>query len=253
LAQEAIEANRFSLARESLVKVSPRLHTYYNSINVFCGRQGQGKTFSAVKEIAKVSLIPRTILVLYVTKDGTKCDDTMETLQHLIRGPVLYISEENAEEVVRTFEGAMEFYKDVIDNNWQDQISVEDRNRLFNILRIRDFSRPALHIAILFDDFANSPLIKKTESFFFKFISTLRHRGFSVFICIQYWKSIPTQLKSNITTIYLFPGYSREQFCYILRQVPLSKTWQEAYSEYQRLSTHNKMVVDTITGKITFE
>jgi CTP:phosphocholine cytidylyltransferase-like protein len=64
---------------------------------------------------------------------------------------------------------------------------------------------------------------------------------------------MPTQLKSNITTIYLFPGYSREQFQYILRQIPLNKTWQEAYCEYQQLKKNNKMVVDTITGKITFE
>jgi hypothetical protein len=254
MALEAIEQNRGKVARESLVKIDPRIHTYYNSINVLCGRQGLGKTFTAVKEIAKITTAnKRTCLVVYVTKEGNKCDDTMESLKHLIRVPVQYVSEENAEKYVQMLQDAMDFYKDVKDSFDEDELNEEDVRNLFRALHIHDFEQPSLHIVIMFDDFANSKLVKKPDSFFSKFIATLRHRGFSVFICVQFWKSIPTQIKANITTIYIFGSYSKQQFRYMLDQIPLEQSWQQIYRSYQDMSENDKLVVDAISSKVVID
>jgi hypothetical protein len=239
-------------SREGLTKIDKDLPSYYNSINVFCGRQGQGKTFSAVVEIASIThASDKTCLVLYVTKEGLVCDDTFEVLKPLIRCPVMYVSEENAESVVRRMVLAMDVYKGIKDSEQEDSVEPEVRNHLFKLLAIDDFSRDFLHVIILFDDFANSPLSKE-KSWFASFFATLRHKGFSVFICIQYWKSIPTQLKSNITMIYLFSGYSKQQLRFILDQVPLrsGEDWRDVHSKYVTMTDKDKMVVDTIKGTI---
>jgi hypothetical protein len=254
LAIEAIERNSQKVAREGLVKIDSRLHTYYNSINVLCGRQGLGKTFTAVKEIAKITHANnRTCLVVYITKDGTKCDDTMESLKHLIKVPVKYVSEDNAEKYVKLLESAMNFYKDMKDIEEEEFIEEHDIHNLFGTLHIDNFNEPSLHVVILFDDFANSKLVKRPDSFFSKFIATLRHRGFSVFICVQFWKSLPTQIKANITTIYIFGNYSRQQFRYMLDQIPLEQTWQQLYTSYQQMNTNDKLVVDAISGKVVID
>jgi hypothetical protein len=177
----------------------------------------------------------------------------MESLKHLIRVPVQYVSEDNAEKYVQMLQDAMDFYKDVKDSLDEDELSEEDINNLFDTLHINDFEQESLHIVILFDDFANSKLVKKPDSFFSRFIATLRHRGFSVFICVQFWKSIPTQIKANITTIYIFGNYSRQQFRYMLDQIPLEHSWQQLYNEYQQMGENEKLVVDAITGKVVID
>jgi hypothetical protein len=70
-------------AREGLTKIDEDLPSYYNSINVFYGRQGQGKTYSAVVEIANITKAnDKTCLMLYVTKEGLVCD-TFESLKEI--------------------------------------------------------------------------------------------------------------------------------------------------------------------------
>jgi hypothetical protein len=251
LAEEAMEDNKGRLAREQMSKIDPRLHTYYNSVNILCGRQGQGKTYTAIKEIAKITHANlRTCLVVYITKEVTATDDTMESLKHLIRCPVLYVAETDAERCVQDLHKAMDFYKDVKDHHAENRILPQDKNHLFKTLRIRNFSQPFLHIVILFDDFANSSLIRKPESYFSRFIATLRHRGFSVFICIQFWRSMSPQLKSNAAVIYVFSGYSPQQFYSIIYQAPTKRTSREIYyGIYAHLKQNDKLVVDAISGE----
>jgi hypothetical protein len=177
----------------------------------------------------------------------------MESLKHLIRVPVKYVAEDKAEKYVQMLQNAMDFYKDVKDSFDEDDLDEHEINSLFETLHIDDFSQPSLHIVIRFDDFVNSRLVKKPDSFFSKFIATRRHRGFSVFICVQFWKSIPTQIKANITTIYLFGNYSRQQFRYMLDQIPLQQSWQEIYREYQQMGRNEKLVVDAISGKVVVD
>jgi hypothetical protein len=240
-------------AREGLTKIDEDLPSYYNSINVFCGRQGQGKTYSAVVEIANITKAnDKTCLVIYVTKEGMPCDDTFEHLKELILCPILYVSEKDAERLVKKTVVAMDVYKGIKDSEEEEYIDPEVREYLFSSLAIDDFSRDFLHVIILFDDFANSPLSKE-KGWFASFFATLRHKGFSVFICIQYWRSIPTQLKSNITMLYLFGGYSKQQLRPILDQVRMREDSRDIDSKYSTMKDGDKMIVDTIKGTVFIE
>ena len=71
-------------------------NTYVNSVNVFVGRQRTGKTYSAIKEIIKITRIhPETHLLVYINKDGKPNDDTFERTKELINSSIIYVSYDN--------------------------------------------------------------------------------------------------------------------------------------------------------------
>jgi hypothetical protein len=73
------------------------------------------------------------------------------------------------------------------------------------------------------------------------------------FFATQFWKAIPTELKSNAVTIYIFRDFSKQQVDYILHQTPLKYDKNKVYAYYQRLRDHDKLVVDTVSGSITVD
>ena len=78
--------------REALEKI-PGTNTYVNSVNVFVGRQRTGKTYTAIKEIIKITRKdPQTHLLVYVNKDGKPNDDTFERTRDLIYCSIIYVS-----------------------------------------------------------------------------------------------------------------------------------------------------------------
>jgi hypothetical protein len=254
LSKTIVKENTEVLKREGLRAIHPAVHAYYNSINLFVGRQGTGKTHTAMNEIAKISRVsPQTCLIVYVTKSGEACDDTVEKLKDLCLIDIAYVKEDDAEIYVKNLQEYLNFYKDIKDNHWEDKLDDFQRDEVLDALHIDDFSTPFLHVIILFEDFANNQLVKKPDSFFSQFIATLRHRGFSVFMCVQFWKSLPTTIKSNVALIYLFAGYSREQFSYITRQIPGEYDKNDLSMSYYQLKGNERLVINTITQQVTFD
>jgi hypothetical protein len=252
LAAQAIKNQKSAILREGLRPIHPDIKCWYNSLNVFVGRQGTGKTYSAMKEIAKIAMVSKeTCQVLYITKDGTKCDQTVEALKGIIDIPFIYIKEDEAEERVKRLNDWMEFYKGIQDGQidpWN--LVPEQVQEMFEVLHIEDWDAPFLHIIILFEDFVNNKLVKKPDSFFMNFIATLRHKGFSVFICIQMWKGLPVPLKSNATTVFIFAGFSRQQLYHILFQIPLADK-DEVVAMYKSISGNQKLIVNAVSQTVT--
>jgi hypothetical protein len=240
--------------RENIPKIDPRLNTYYNSINVLVGRQGQGKTFTVLKEIIKISHIdPKTHMLIYVTKDGKSNDATYETLEHLIQLPVIFIAQGDAELFVKSILKWKGLYNQIKSDHLEQRIVADQRQELFESLHITDYRQPWLHTLLFFEDSANNPLFAKPTLYFPQLVAKCRHNGISFFFAVQFWKSLPTELKANLYTIYIFPSYSKQQLHYILSQIPLSETFNAIYSAYIHLGEHQKIVVDAIKGDIKVE
>jgi hypothetical protein len=255
LAKLAIEEHLPSLQREGLRPIHKKINCWYNSLNVFVGRQGTGKTYSAMTEIAKIAKAsPETCQVLYITKDGTKCDETVEALKEIVDIPFVYLSEENAEAHVKKLQDWMAFYKGIQDGeiDWR-KLRKKQLEEMYTVLKISSCEAPFLHVIILFEDFVNNKLVKKADSYFCNFIATLRHKGFSVFICIQFWKGLPVPIKSNTTTIFLFPGYSPQQLWHIFYQIPLQYTAKEMQDLYRTIQGNDKIIVNAITGSVKID
>jgi hypothetical protein len=167
LAKDAIEYHELEIQREGLRPIHKDINCWYNSLNVFVGRQGSGKTFSAMKEIAKIAKgSPETCQVLYITKDGAKCDETVEALKHIVDIPFVYVKEDQAEEYVKKLQDWMEFYKEIQDDNidWRN-LEDDQLDEMYDMLKISSCDAPFLHIIILFEDFVNNKLVKKLIAF----------------------------------------------------------------------------------------
>ena len=252
---EAIKNN--DVKTEAITKIHPEIETYYNSVNVYCGRQSSGKGFQAITEIIKISRVsPITHMLIYVSKYGTQTDKTFESLKHLIQIPIIYVKyvdeEDKNKDSVQVFSKIMcykRLYDQIKNENLEDKIEDEQREELFDVLKINDFSRPVLHTLILLDDVANNPLISQ-KGFFAEMIAVCRHIHCSFFLCVQFWKSITTNIKANLSTIYIFGLYSKQQLSYLIYQIATHYTFEEIYEAYKDLEKHDCLIVDANSGKI---
>ena len=229
-------------------------NTYMNSLNVFVGRQNSGKTFSATKELIKViKKHPETHLLVVVNKDGAPSDGTFETLKPLILIPIEYVSHENAVDFMKNLLEYKMIYNDIKSSGLEKQLPLNYKKELLDQLYINDLKRNYLHTLVLMEDATKSPLINKDGGYFNDLFTQCRHIQCSFFLNIHYWRALTTNIKSNISTAYIFGNFSRQQLQYILYQMNLESTPKEVYEVYKKLPTYNKLVVDCNTGtyKIT--
>jgi hypothetical protein len=113
-----------------------------------------------------------------------------------------------------------------------------------NDLYVDDFNKKRLHTFILMDDAAF--ILKNEKSMWNKWLCQLRHLNTTVFMCIQIWKSINASLKSQITSIQLFPGYSRQQVNYIYNQICVDMKFDDFYDLYTKIAQKHKLIIDLI-------
>lgn len=248
--------NNDSVKTEALSKIGPEINCYYNSVNVFVGRQGAGKGVQALTEIIKISRIsPISHLLIYVSKYGTQSDKTFESMKHLIQIPIIYAKykdDDNNKDCIQVFSKIQcykRLYEQIKNEHLEDKIDDEQKQEIFEALHINDFSSPTLHTLILFDDVANNPLLQK-NGFFAEMLGVCRHIHCSFFLTIQFWKSITTEIKANVSTIYIFGLYSKQQLNVMLYQIPTHYTFEEIYEVYKQLEKHDCLIVDANSGII---
>lgn len=243
--------NKNALDSELIQKISCT-DTYTNSISVAVGRQRSGKTRKILKEIIKISNIHRnTHLLFYVNKTGQKTDKTFESMKELIKCPIRYCSQAECEETLCELIQYKNQYNAIKRQHLEDEVPEDFAEQLFEVLGIHDFSRPYLQTLVLLDDIANSAMLSKSTSVMNSLMTQCAHINCSFFLAIQFWKGLPTSIKSQVTTIYMFGGFSKEQIHYILRQITLQKPFNELWEEYKQLAYQDYMYVDIVESKYT--
>lgn len=203
-------------------KLHENINTRLNSVNVIVGKQSSGKTVAALTEIIKISRLEKGSemfhLLIYVTKDGHENDVSFQSLNHLITIPHVTISEANAVEFMKTLIAAKNLYYQIRREHLEDRIDDGQKQDLFDELHIDDFSKEFLHTIVLFDDISNSKLFRDSGSYFSQLIRRCRHTNISYFLLIQGWKGLPTHVKNEITTLFIFPCFNNQQLSYIYGQ-----------------------------------
>jgi hypothetical protein len=214
------------------------------------GKQGLGKTFTALREIIKISFAdPNVHLLIIINKEGKPNDATFDLLKPLLQIPVVFFSYENAEAGVKKLLKYKRLYHTIKKGNLEnDQVS-----EIFNALSISNFNKPFLNTVIYFDDCVNNQLFKKPTNYFPQLVAKCRHNGLILFFAVQFWKGLPTELKANASTIYIFRDFSSQQILYIFRQTPLKHDLYQVYELYRQLRGHEKLVIDTIKGQIIID
>ncbi len=236
------ELNKNNLNKEILQRIHPDVLVNYNSLNVLCGPQGSGKTFSACKEIAKISQIDQlSHLLVVICKPENRDDPTVETFNTLIKVPIEHVTESEAEEYVKNLFEYKRLYNTIKEQHLEDKIVDSQRDEIFNTLHITDFSRPWLHTMIMINDSAKCQLLK-TGSYFSQLIALGRHTQTSTFLNIQFWKGLSPEIKANISSAFIFGLFSRQQLVHILSQLPSQYDYKQIYNVYRNLSKQDKMI-----------
>ena len=249
--RKCLHAHQHEIDKEKLERIHPQSYIYKNSVNILVGKQGSGKTFTCAYEIAKISQIhEESHLLLIICKDENKEDPTIRSLSSMINIPIEYVCEEDAEPYMRKLLAYKRLYDEIKERHLENQIDSEQRDELFDVLKIRDFSRDYLHTILLFNDIAKSKLYSKPTNYFNQLLPICRHIQCSFFLNVQFWKSLPPEIKANATIIIVFGGFDVRQLYYIFSQVPTALSVKEILPEYRQLNKHDKLVIDAETGDV---
>ena len=217
----------------------------YNSFNICIGKQSTGKTTSVLKELFKMSLknIDSYHLIIYVSNNSS--DDTFNGLYKYIKTPIVKTDYEHLDEQFQSLIELKDEYNQMVDGK------IPKDKSILRPLCISNFNRKRLHTFILMDDAAF--VLKNERSPWFKWLCQLRHLNVTVFMCIQIWKSINPSLKSQITSIHLFGGYSRQQVNYIYNQICVDMPFEEFYQVYIHLKPQTKLIIDLVDMSIRID
>ena len=214
----------------------------YNSFNICIGKQGTGKTTSILKELIKLSMknIDSYHLIIYVSNNSS--DDTFNNLYKYINIPIVKTDYEHLDKQYEQLIKLKDIYNKMIDGE------IENDKNILEALYIDNFNLKRLHTLILMDDAAF--VLKNEKSKWFKWLCQLRHLNTTIFMCIQIWKSINPSLITQITSIQLFPGYSRQQVNYIYNQICVDMKFDDFYDLYVKLHQKYKMIIDLVETTI---
>ena len=228
-----------------------------------------GKTVIALQEIIKIGLMNTHHLLIYVTKDGNESDRSFLALKPLIEPyiPILTVSENDAQKTIENIiQKKNEYYK-IKRNNLVDslndpdlKISPDETQDIFDKLYIDGFDYDYLHTIVLFDDISNSKLFSNESSYFSQLIRRCRHTNFSFFLLIQGWKGLKAHIKNEISTLFIFPCFNKQQLHYIYSQSATNLDFDEFYAEYYKImqiktkypNSHPYLVIQVADGGETF-
>ncbi len=255
-----LKAKQTSNSGSFIAEIHPDILTRYNSVNVIVGKQSLGKTVIALEEIIKIGYMNTHHLLVYITKDGEENDRSWQTLKSLIEIPVIIVSEKDAVACIDEIITAKSLYYKIRRERTKNEIDPVQKEELFDLLQVENFEKKFLHTLILFDDISNSKLFSSEESFFSQLLRRCRHNNLTFYLLIQGWKGIKPHIKNEITTLYLFPGFNKQQLRYIYSQSASNLDFKEFYGIYSQLTVKQKndpdshpiLIVQVIDGGETF-
>ena len=240
------------IVKERLRKINCT-NTYANSVNVYVGRPRSGKTFQALHDIISVIRNDSNVhLLIYINESGEIDDDTFDRFQELITIPVLFVKYKDSEKCLRGIIDYKIIYNKIKNNGAEREVPSHVRDEIFDHLYINSFEKPFLHTLILTEDATNAKVIKQADSFINDLLTRCAHTQFSFFILIHYWKALTTNIKANLSTIYIFGGYSRQQLSYMLYQMNIPATMKDLMNQYSKMEQYRKLVIDCNLGEFRF-
>lgn len=226
---------------------------YANSVNVYVGRPRSGKTYLALHDIISVIRNDDNVhLLVYINESGQCDDDTFDRFQQLITVPVIFVKYGDCEKYLKELIEYKTVYNKIKNNGLRESdVPGDVLDELYEALQITDLSHQYLHTLILTEDATNAKVIKKPDSYINDLLTRCAHTQFSFFVIIHYWKALTTNIKANLSTIYIFGGYSRQQLQYMLYQMNIPVSMKELIHKYSKLPQYAKLMIDCNTGRFS--
>jgi hypothetical protein len=223
---------------------------YANSVNCYVGRPRSGKTFSAIRDIVDMIRSDDNVhLLVYINESGRCDDDTFKRFLPLINVPIEYVSYHDADTYLKELTEYKSYYNDIKEKHLESKLPKQYLDQMCEKLNICDFSNDNLHTLVLLEDATNSVSIKNPKSFVNDLLVRCAHTQISFFILIHFWKALTTNIKSNLSSIRIYPGYSRQQLAYMLYQMNMPCDFKELWGIYTKLNndSHQSLFLDCVS------
>ena len=228
--------------KKHISKIDDQINFRYNSFNICIGPQGASKTTSVMKELMKLSYVPNDYhMIIYVTNNDS--DDSFNSLLKYVNIKCVKTDYEHFDKQFESLIKLKDEYNKMVDGKIEPDEGILEALCVDEVGFQWETAKKRLHTFILFDD-ASFIFNKNSKSKFKNWICQCRHLNITAFCCIQIWGSLDPQLKSQLSGVYLFKGFSRERLRYIFNQLPLDENFERFYQVYMQLPKYKKIIVD---------
>ena len=230
--------------------IHPEVDIMYNSLNIFVGQRGSGKTFNAFNLAALISRVDSKFhLFIFVSNNSN--DETYNKFKSLLRIPSVLLPYDLSEQYLTEIIEYKAAYDEIKRRYLEDSITDECYEDITSHLFITDFDAPSLHTLVLYDDALE--VFKKPSSKAFRYLLENRHHRFTYIMNIQDWKGISTELKANIDSVWLFGGFPRNRFTYIYNQLSCPVDREQLWNLYSKLGKREALLVLNSTQGTTIK
>lgn len=186
--------------------VHPQMYIFYNSLNVCIGKPGCGKTCFLLMELMKLSQVAnhKYKTIVYISHSDGGHDATFDALKQHLGVKLLGCSFWNCEDKLDTY------FKD------QEAQGYDGK-----------------HTMIIIED-ATFLFTKPTQRWL-NWIIRLRHLRATFWLNLHQWKSLHMSIRAQITTMFIFPGYSSLEISNMFRQLTTPMTYSQFFERYKLL------------------
>ena len=237
---------KVDLTNELQTEIDPNVYFKRNSVNLLVGKKGSGKTYNALREVLKLKFIPkhRYTKMLYITNKPD--DPTYTRIQQLMPFPVEQIPYAQAADAINELAGAKAAMRDMEKQNIQvNQLQDEAKQRLDNVLG-EDIAKvkkgEIYHSIVLLDDCQSIFEKRNAENReLWRLLFENRQPKITYFLSCQDPKGMDTTIKENLDSIWVFGGYTRYKFSYLVKYIPHDTTPTKLWKIYKDLSRNQAM------------
>ena len=222
-------------------EIHPEVNLRYNTLNIFVGQRGSGKTYNGFNEVAAISKINSKFHEFIYVSNNTN-DETYKKFKPFLKIPHVIIPYSQAEDVINDLREYKQAYDEIKDKHLEHKITDECKEEICDKLKIDDLHAKSLHTLIMYDDAME--VFKKPSSKQFRWLMENRHFKATYILCIQDWKGISPELKANIDSVWFFGGFPRNRYCYIFNQLSSPIERDELYEIYRKLGKRDSIIFD---------
>jgi len=243
-----------------------------NGITAFIAGMGAGKSYNCLKLIAKQEVIfnnPFFETVVICSTSG-EFDKTVKVFKEaILHSKLIAIKDtellqwlEQYTSKVLLYNTLMRFLNNDLKNPDEDMKKIITDNNLQNQRKAIEFISKKLkeigwktyphRLLLVCDDFASHPLLKRKEDPLSRMFKKLRHFNINAIIIVQTVKSIPKDLKRNLSDCVIFPGLSQEDFYTLIKESSLSCfDVDEKWDEYSKINDPQAMFCFHVAARKT--
>jgi hypothetical protein len=229
-------------------KIAPNIYFRYNSVNVVIGQRGSGKTHFVLREIVKLLQYPKANYSTFLySSNKISTDATVHKFAELFQDSPLEIQLINHEETysfIRELARQKELYNQYKVN--PNPGSSKYQNMLLE-LNVLDTKLDTPHTIIFIDDCIDL-LTKRGD--LFKELFQNRQSKITYFLGLQDVQGIPSSMKSNMDSLVLFGGFSKQKFNVLFYQIPMDEPAKDVYEIYRTLNKNACLMISFETDGI---